>query len=540
MNVECISLPLANPLADDYRQGKDSALRFFRYAPYDKRSYRERIEWLSQNDIPHREALADGLYTYNQSIGNHQEALTNIELLRQSGTMVVIGGQQAGVLTGPLYTIHKAIHLIQAAKRLSAEWGVRVVPVFWIAGEDHDIDEIDHVYGLLDQESKLYKEKLALKRSGRPSASSVQLDHSDCQAFLNKLFAGLTETKETKEIRKWAEESLATSKTIVDWFARLTAALFGKYGLILVESSLPFVRELEKPVFTQILEQNESLSSLLVKAAGELEKAGYPQQLDVGGQEANLFLYEGVDRLQLLRHGDHFVTRRGTYTQGELLELLKKDPCRFSSNVVTRPLMQEHLFPTLAFIGGPGEVAYWAYLQEIFAAFGKQLPIVLPRMSVTLVEGAIARLLKEFDLSIERALGGFASWKEEWEAQQGPYPLTDRFQEVRDALRELYQPVVSEVARLEPGLKHLAEKNAARLQEQVDFLERRLHAALDQREDIGLRRLYRLETALYPAGGLQERKLTILPFLNRHGLSLIDRLVEAPFVHDDSHQVLYL
>lgn len=540
MNVECLSLPLANKLADDYLQGKESALRFFAHHPYRTESYQARIEWLAQHEIPHRSELADGLHSYNRQIGNHQEAHANIDILREPGTMVVIGGQQAGVLTGPLYTIYKAVHLIQAAKRLRDQHGVPVVPVFWIAGEDHDIDEIDHVYGMTDHETRLHKLKMELPRSGRPSASSVPLDRDACRSFLDQVFALMTETAETASIRTWAEEAAAASETVVDWFARLMARLFGKHGLILVESSLPFLRELEKPVFTEVVERNEELSSLLAAAAGRLEQAGYPLQLEGGGQEANLFLYEGMDRLQLLRHGDHFVTRRGIYTRAELLELASADPCRFSANVVTRPLMQEHLFPTLAFVAGPGEIAYWAYFKEVFEAFGKELPIVLPRMSVTLVEGAIARLLKDFDLGIDRALSSFAEWRAVWESKQGPHPLADRFEEVRAALQELYRPLVGDVAHLEPGLRQLAEKNAQRLLQNVDFLESRLERALEQREDIGKRRLYRLEAALFPAGGLQERKLSILPFLNKYGLSFVDRLVEAPFVHDGSHQVVYL
>ncbi|MCM3622297.1 bacillithiol biosynthesis cysteine-adding enzyme BshC [Brevibacillus borstelensis] len=540
MNVECVSLPLANRLAHDYQLGNADALRFFTYPPYQMESYRKRLEWLENNEIPHRDKLADGLLAYNQAIGNHQRAMEGIEKLRKQGTMVVIGGQQAGVLTGPLYTIYKAVHLIQAARQLSAQLNAEVVPVFWIAGEDHDIDEIDHTFWLTDQETKLHKEKISLPRTGRPSASSVPLGRAEYEAFMEKLFANLTETEETAAIRRWVEEAAASSKTVVDWFARLMASLFGKHGLILVESSLPFVRELEKPVFTQVLQRNEELSALVADAAGRLESAGYPLQLEVGGQEANLFLYEGKDRLQLLRHGDRFVTRRGTYTREEMIELAETDPCRFSSNVVTRSLMQEHLFPTLAFVAGAGEIAYWAYFKEVFAAFGKQLPIVLPRVSVTLVEGAIARLLKDFDLPIDKALASFAAWKEEWEASRGAHPLTDRFQHVRDAMQELYQPLVSEVALLEPGMEQLAEKNAARLLEQVDFLERRLVLALEQREDIGKRRLWRLEAALNPAGGLQERKLSIIPFVNKYGLSLVDRLVEAPLVHDGSHQVVYL
>lgn len=540
MKIECVALPLANPLADAYQQGKADALQFFAYHPYRSDSYRERIAWLKARPIPHREELADGLYAYNSQIGNHPEALAQIERLRCTQTLVVVGGQQAGVLTGPLYTIYKAVHLVQAAKRLSAELQTEVVPVFWIAGEDHDIDEIDHLYWLAEGGTALRKGRLALPRKGRPSASMLPLDPDECRSFLAGFFADQTETAETAVIRDLLEESLAASETVTDWFARLMARLFGKHGLVLVESSLPFVRKLEQPMFRAILEQNERLASLLLDAAERIGAAGYPLQLQVEAHQANLFLYEDGDRLLLERRGERFVTRRRSYTREELMRLAEKEPERFSANVVTRALMQEHLFPTLAFVAGPGEVAYWAYFKEVFEHFGLRLPIVLPRLSVTLVEGAMERLLRECGLTVERMLKDFAGWKAEWEARREPHPLAGRFEEVREALLDLYRPLVDEVVRLEPGMRQLAEKNVGMLMAQVDFLEKRLLRSLDQREDVGRVRVRRLEAALLPEGAWQERKLSFVPFANKHGLDLVDRLVEAPFVHDGTHQVIYL
>jgi bacillithiol synthase len=540
MKVECVALPLANPLADAYQQGKADALQFFAYHPYRSDSYRERIEWLKARPIPHREELADGLYAYNRQIGNHPEALAQIEKLRCPQTFVVVGGQQAGVLTGPLYTIYKAVHLVQAAKRLSAECKAEVVPVFWIAGEDHDIDEIDHLYWLAEGGTTLRKGRLALPRKGRPSASMLPLDADECRRFLAEFFADQTETVETAVIRDLLEETLAASETVTDWFARLMARLFGKHGLVLVESSLPFVRKLEQPMFRAVLEQNERLAGLLLDAAGRIEAAGYPLQLHVEAHQANLFLYEGGDRLLVERRGERFVTRRRSYTREELMRLAETEPERFSANVVTRALMQEHLFPTIAFVAGPGEVAYWAYFNEVFEHFGLRLPIVLPRLSVTLVEGAMERLLRECGLTVERMLKDFAGWKAEWEARREPHPLAGRFEEVRAALLDIYRPLVDEVVRLDPGMRQLAEKNAGMLMAQVDFLEERLLRSLDQREDVGRVRVRRLEAALLPEGAWQERRLSFVPFANKHGLDLLDRLVEAPFVHDGTHQVIYL
>lgn len=539
MNVERVALPLANRLAREYQQQNESALSLFAHNPYQDQSYRERLKWLSTQTFE-RKQLAEGLHNFNEAIGTHPEALKNIELLKQPDTYVVIGGQQAGVLTGPLYTINKAVHLIQAARKLSAELQTNVVPVFWIAGEDHDIDEIDHVYWAADGDTRLHKERLKLRKKGRMSASKLALEEEVCMQFLDAFFQEQTETAETKNVRELLTQTAKSSATVAEWFARLMAQLFGKHGLILVESSLPFVRELERPVFQQVIEQNEQMARLLVKAKDRIAAAGYPLQLEVDEQQANLFIYEGEDRLLLSRHLDRFVNRRQSYSREELLRLVQEQPERFSANVVTRGLMQEHLFPTVAFIGGSGEIAYWAYYREVFELFGMQMPIVLPRMSITLVEGAHLRLLESLELTVEQVLTDFAGWKAEWEKKQGPHPLHEQFASARESIQAMYRPLVEEVLRLDPGMRGLAEKNSALLLEQVSFLEERLIRSLQQKEDVAYNRIKRIETTLLPEGGLQERKLCFFPFANKYGLELVDRLVEAPFAHDGTHQLFFV
>jgi len=542
MIIESVSQPAANRLAGDYQQGKTEAMQFFHYHPYQIESYRARMQWLKSHPCLHRKRLADGLLTYNRAIGNHPAALERIEQLNGPDAYVVIGGQQAGVLTGPLYTIHKAVHLLQTARKLQEELQVAVVPVFWIAGEDHDLAEIDHVYGLTEGETAVSKWRMDLSRKGRFSASSLPLNCEEAARFVDSVLHEWTETEETAAIRDLLKQAARQSATVADWFARLMAALFGKHGLVLVESSLPFVRELEQPVFRQVIEQNEQISALLEEASARIVAAGYKPQLEVDGKQANLFVYENGERLLLERHDGRFRTKDGrrTYSKAELVAMVEENPSQFSANVVSRPLMQEHLFPTLAFIGGQGEVAYWAFYRQIFAAMGYQLPIVLPRMSVTLVEGAIARQMLQVGLTVETVLTRFDDWRVQWERRQAPDPLKERFEQTRQAMEALYRPLVTAVAERDAGLRDLAEKNLHLLLGQVTFLEERLDRSLRHREDVVQTRVKRLEASLRPEGVWQERKLSFFYFANKYGLDLADRLVCAPYNLDGRHQIVYL
>jgi len=542
MNILNAQFPSANQLVDDYVNQKMGMQTFFPYKPYEKASYQARLSYLQQRPIPHREQLANGLHAYNRAIGNHPAALARIDTLRQEHAVVVIAGQQAGVLTGPLYTIHKAIHLIQAAKQLEQEHGVPVVPVFWIAGEDHDWDEINHVY--LPAGEGLKKFRLDLAKTGKTSASMMPVDFDASSAFLTAFFDGMTETEHTAGLRRLAEETAAAAGNVADWFAKIMASLFGKHGLVFVESSLPFVRELERPVFQQIIQQNEVLGSLLLRADEQIKQNGYQPQLAIEENQAHVFIYEEGQRLLLERKQDQFTTKDGRYqySREQLLTLLETDPTRFSANVVTRPLMQEHLFPTFAFIGGPGEVAYWAYFHHVFAHFGYQLPIVLPRMSLTLVEGSINRHLQQLDLPVTQVLHGFADWKEAWLKQiktdaQAEQLLT-RFAATREELLRQYQPLVQEVVSFDPGLEELAEKNTARLLEQVDFLQQKVEQSLRNRHEVTLTRMQRVEQALLPEGRWQERVYSYFLYANKYGPELIDRLVATPFPPGPAHHIV--
>ncbi len=544
MNITNAPFPSSNRLVDDYVNGKIGMKTFFPYAPFEPVSYRNRLEYLNDRLLPHRAQLVEGLRTYNREIGNHDAAMEQINRLAEENAVVVVAGQQAGVLTGPLYTIHKALHLIQAARSLQEAHGVPVIPVFWIAGEDHDWEEINHLY--LPAGEGVKKFRLELPQTGKRSASMLALNVDACRGFLQTFFAEMTETVHTAELRQLAEDSLAASANVADWFARIMAQLFGKHGLVLVESSLPFIRALERPVFRDLILQNEALGRMLVQADERIKENGYQPQLVVEQNQAQLFIYEDGQRLLLERQEDQFVTKDGRhrYSREQLLTMLEEEPARFSANVVSRPLMQEHLFPTLAFIGGPGEISYWAYFKEIFAHFGYQLPIVLPRISITLVEGAIARHLEQLGLPVANVLHGFAEWKEAWLKQiktdsQAEH-LLRRFAETKQAVLAEYQPLVQEVISFDRGLEDLAGQNVARLLDQVEFLQQKVEQSLRNRHEVTLTRLQRIENALLPEGNWQERVYSIFLFANKYGLGLVDQLVEAPFSAGPAHKIVTL
>ncbi|UFJ41912.1 bacillithiol biosynthesis cysteine-adding enzyme BshC [Brevibacillus humidisoli] len=541
MLFESISLPVANRLTEDFLAGNPQVGRLFTYQPFQLSSYRERLSWLEQREYPHRDRLAAGLMEYNRRIGNHSAAMAAIEKLQQPHTYVIIGGQQPGVLTGPLYTVHKAISLMHTARRLTAKLGTEVVPVFWIAGEDHDLDEMNHVY-LPVAGDRLEKRKLPLSVRGRVSASMLPVERQSMIRFAESFFAEHAETPYTDDLRQLVRHAAEQSDTLSDWFARLMAHLFGKHGLILVESSLPFVRELEQPVFRDVLLNNERIAAVLRAAETQIRGLGYPPQLELDETQAHLFLYENGERQALHRSGDQFSLKDGRllFSREELLARLEEYPDQFSANVVTRPLMQERLFPTLAFIGGSSEVAYWAFYREYFSQFGCEMPVVQPRTSITFLDGAVSRILEGFGLSPEEALRDLKGWKQRWIDGLPPIGVGERFEQARRSISQLYQPLVDEVSQIDPGLSKLADKNLNILLDQVRFLQRRTESSILAKHETSVKRIERIEAELQPFGTLQERTYNVFSYLNKYGLDLLDRLVDADLPFDATHKLIYL
>lgn len=539
MNIVSILLSQSNELIKDYIEGKKSANQFFAYTPYELSSYRQRLEWLKRQPFKHRHQLVDGLLAYNRQMGNHPVALDQIEKLRKDDVYVVVGGQQAGVLTGPLYSIHKAISLIQSSRYLQQQLGVEVVPVFWIAGEDHDYDEINHVYSL-STEGELQKIKLDVKRPGKQSASHLAVEREQMIRLVDQFFDRQLDTMETQTLKRMLKDLASQSNNLVDWFGRIMAELFGKHGLILVESSLEFVRQLEKPVFTRMIAQAEDIHSYLTEASLQLKQNGYSEQLQLDDDQAHLFIYHDGERHLLYHQGDEFYTkhRELVLNRQELLERIERCPADFSANVVSRPLAQEHIFPSLAFVGGPGEIAYWAYFKNYFAEMGYQLPVVLPRTSITLVEGSIHRCMEQVGLELATVLSDFSVWKEQHMEGLLEAELKVQFEETRKKMLALYRPLVEQVSEMDKGLQTLANKNVKRIENELMFLEKKSKESQWKKHEVHLQRINRIEKALRPEGNLQERVHNIFAYLNIHGRELIDRMVAVDYPFDPTHKVI--
>lgn len=537
-------LPSTNQFATDYSTGNSFIRPLFHYQFQETNSYKERVQDL-ENISFKREELADYIGEYMSKFPSSNEVAVSISKLRNPNSVVVIGGQQAGILTGPLYSIHKILSIILFAKKQEAELSIPVVPVFWIAGEDHDYDEVNHIFVEKDNqlEKSIYPEKVLDKRM----VSNIEIKKDVLKNWVTDIISSYGETEHTKSLLQFTDDAIEKSVTFVDFFAQLTMSLFKDYGLLIVDSGDKGLRKLEKEYFINQIKNTKEINEKLKKKQQELDGIGMTQTIVINDSCANLFYYDEVSHerilLDFIPEQQQFVGASGTvsFSYDEMLEIASEFPERLSNNVVTRPLMQECLFPTLAFIAGPGEIAYWAELKEVFEHFEMKMPPIVPRLNISLIERNVSSDMEELGLKLEEVLAaGTGKQKDLFLDANRDNSFQTLFAQTRDQLVKNYLEIERKTEEHYKGMLPLLKKNESLLLKQIDFMENRLELALLQKHEVVIDKYNRIERRLKPSGSPQERIWNLFYFLNQYGLSFIDELLIQPYLFDGSHQVVKL
>ncbi|WP_151735851.1 bacillithiol biosynthesis cysteine-adding enzyme BshC [Paenibacillus tengchongensis] len=543
MNVLPEPLPGGSALARDYIDHYEKVSRFYGGEFRNPESRQARAQWLDQSEHNRagRKEVAAVLRLYNGRFNKHEAVQDSLSLLEQPGTLVVTGGQQSGLFTGPLFVVYKAMTVIQAAREAAVQLGRPVVPLFWIAGEDHDWDEVNHTY-VLNRSGEITRIKIDRPEGPRGSVSHIPVGEESWRQVLEELDGLLQDSEFKPQMLEMAAEAAHTADSMSDAFAKLLGSLFGRFGLILLDSADPALRRLEQPFFRTLIERNDELEAAYLEASTALTSSGYELQADVTAGNANIFYIHEGTRLLLYKQDGRFTDRKGrvAFSRDELLALLAEHPEHFSNNVLTRPLMQDYVLPVLATVLGQGEIAYWAIPHAAFRTIGGQMPLILPRMSFTVVEGTLQKHMDKYNLSFSDVRSGLDSKRQEWLASTDELELGRRFAEAKQAFTEVYEPLIGQLGQIQPGLIKLGENNKTKILEQISFLQDKAQDALEKRNEAALRQWERIELSLMPLGKPQERVYNIMYYLNRYGLSWLDELMAVPSDFSGTHRMIYM
>lgn len=522
----------------DYRNHNKDIIQFF---DYDPSAYKERLAHLKKRTFQ-REQLRDTLLSMNKKWDAPTHTLRNIKRLEDDNSVVVIGGQQAGLLTGPLYTINKIISIIQCAKEQQLALNIPVIPMFWIAGEDHDFAEINHIYMLVKE--RMTKLQVSQHINGKKPISYMNIQSNEVNSWINQLFQTMPETEHTKDLYQSIIDCLELSETFVDFFARLLFTLFPDEGLVLLDSANKDLRQLESLYFKQLIDKQQDIAQGVYETSQKLRRMGYSVTLDASINDAHLFYHMNDERILLKRNNlEEWVGKQEevTLSTKELQRIAEETPERLSNNVVTRPIMQEMLFPTLTFIGGPGEISYWALLKQSFHAVNLRMPPVLPRLSMTFVDRHIEKILNTYHLSVTTVINeGVNRDKLNWLSSQYDPPIDKLVDQVKQSIREVHKPLREVAFNIRPDIGELADKNLYHLQSEIDYLYKRMHQAIEEKYNHPLTAFNLLTQTLRPEDGLQERTWNILPFINMHGKTFLKQLLKQTYSFTKDHYIVYL
>ncbi|MBM3265349.1 MAG: bacillithiol biosynthesis cysteine-adding enzyme BshC [candidate division Zixibacteria bacterium] len=530
-----------NPLLYALTQHFASVSRFYRYDPRDPSSWERMAEEVKTRlSPPPRETLASILMRQNRLFGADETTLSGIEALKDERTLVVSTGQQTGLFTGPLYTIYKAVTAVKLAKTVEQRLGRRVVPVFWMAADDHDFAEIDHtIFCLLDTPPR----RLALPGhdpNDRRSASSRRFGEA-VQTLTNECRESLAGTPFQQEVVTWLQTCCTTETSMSEGFARLMTLLFKGHGLLLVDPTDPELKTLAASIFEREAAFPLVSTGAVLTASDTLHTAGFPTQIERTPDAVNLFVYRDKQRVALSYRDARFYTRDGqSYAPETLLDMIREHPETFSHNAITRPIVQDTLFPVLAYVGGPAEIGYYGQLDGVYKHFGLPFPIVYPRASLTLIEPRVARIMETLELTPEDFLTGVWPVFEQRLRTEMSEELAASFEHARTEFSRHFETIGRLVEDIDVTLGRVAEAAERKSLFELERLEEKAVQAIKRKHKTTRDQLQAAVDQIVPLGHPQERVASIWPFVARHGVDLMDTLFEAIDVSDFSHRVVYL
>ena len=539
--MDCVSIPYtrvphSSQLLFDYLYQFERVAAFYTGSPFDPASYRDLAGKLQGLYHDRRELVAI-LRRQNETFGSSEVTFANIQRLSEPGTFAVVTGQQVGLLSGPAFTLYKALTAVRLAQALS-EQGLPSVPVFWLATEDHDLEEVEQT-ATLDEEYSLVTLRDAGDRPAPRSPVGIVKLSSEINLALDRLEAVLPPGEPRDTLLGDLRACYQPGATWTQAFGRLMARLFGRWGVVLLDPLDDAVRRLSAPVYKQALARATDLRSQLIERSQTLVRTGYHAQVSVSEDSTLVFVTRAGNRLPLRQHdGEFFLDDIEKTSLAELTADPSSSHLNLSSNVLLRPVVQDFLLPTLAYVAGPSELAYFAQAQALYSAFGRPMPIVFPRAGFTLVDRRTERLLEKYKLGVEDVWQGEEHLGHKIAAAGFAEGWSERFAESEQEISRLLERLRQDLETLDPTLLDTLKNVEERMTHQIGRLRTKVTRAALERSGLLSRHQQLLLRFLLPEKDLQERQVSGVYFLGRAGYELLARVLSQIQTRSSDHQVL--
>lgn len=499
-------------------------------------------DWLTQEtpgqryDPARRARVSDILERQNKAWGACENTIGNLARLR-AGASAVLTGQQVGLFGGPLFAIYKALTAVKLAEEATAA-GVDAVPVFWLATTDHDLAEVNHTV-LPGPQGSLQPVSTPCHGVEDAPVGTILFD-DEIQPVVQSVAELLGDSQAADLLRA----AYRPGETLGTAFARLFTHLFADWGVILLDPSDPELHAIAMPIYTAAIERAAEIDQALLGRGQALERAGYHQQVKVTPSSTLLFTMKDGARIPIHRringHSTDFLIGDQKLSREDLLRQVAAAPHHFSPNVLLRPVVQDHLLPTLCYTGGAAEVAYFAQAAVVYQELLGRVTPILPRFSATLVEPKLQGLLERYGLSLPDLFQGEDALREKIAARILPAELQKAFDRAGATLGESLGAVRKALVQLDKTLAEAADNAGSKMQHQLETLRSRAARAELRQSEIASRHAQLLSAMLYPNKTLQEREIAGIYYVSRYGPELLRDLYACLHTDCHDHQVITL
>lgn len=472
-------------------------------APYTLEEFKNQIKKKSSNfSASYREVLVDQLVKQHEDFKDLNSVQSNIQSLSKENTFTVTTGHQFNLFGGPLYVAYKITHVIKLSKKLKETYpNYNFVPVFWMASEDHDFEEINHIHLFNDKISWDTDKKGAVGRFGLDDIGMFkeQLlgkfeNNESFSAYLNQFY-----TEKDKDL------TAATRRFVLN--------LYGDKGLVTVDGDSKELKAIFSPVLKEELQTGFS-GEAVSKTTEMLLKDSYKDQ--VHPREINLFYLSNQSRERIIKNDDgSFTAGDKAWSEVEILDEVESNPERFSPNVILRPVFQEVILPNLSYLGGGGEMAYWLQLKGVFDHLNLTYPLIAVRNSIQIFDGISQKKMNKLDLSPKDMFKSIHENKKQFVLENDQEELD--FSEIESVGEELISKMEGLVTRVDKSLEAFAKSESVKINKQMDHLKQKLIRHQKKQHDDAMNQMENLYERLFPRDGLQERFETIIPLLAKHG-----------------------
>jgi len=526
LETECLpfsSIPHTARLFDDYLHAFDRVKQFYARPPLSQDWWAEEVQKI-QYPVERRQAVAAILERQNREFGAGAKTLANIQRLRE-GAAAVVTGQQVGLFGGPLFCILKALTAVIMAEKAGA------VPMFWMATEDHDLEEVNTVN--LPAGDHLQKFTVNVPhREGAPVGTIEFTDEITAAVQQVEALFGQSEISELLAASYRKGETFGTA------FAKFYTKVFSDLGVVFLNPLDAELHRIAQPVFRAALEKSEEINQALLERNKELETAGYTAQVKVTPSHTLCFYLEDGARTPIKHHDQEFFVGERKLAAAELLKETERCPERFSANVLLRPVIQDYLLPTLCYIGGPAEVAYFAQIEVVYRKLAGRLTPIVPRIFATLIEPRQAKLLDRYQISLADLFTTPDKTRELVGSRALPDSILKSFDMAAERLEQALSLIQGPLEKLDRTLVDAAENAGAKMRYQLQGLRDKAARAEARKNTEVMRHADELVTALYPNKDLQEREVGAVYFLLKYGLNVVEQIKSAVKIGCGEHQII--